>query len=224
MPHKKDDVPGRELSGGHRLDVQQVAGSKGRPHAETEDPKARRSEPAQQVAKQPGRGVRRGAAQEFLRTRLHCRMVGIDLAAGERGRLEDFLADEIRPHVRLAGALARRRPWDAGPSSGTRGSELMQSPPVSPSGSAATPAAARSFDFSQSADDGPRMLPSMYASPGHRVQLEANPHCEQVGRSLHPDRPAPRPAAASGARCRRTAGVRRLPIGSGNCTQGNTSP
>jgi hypothetical protein len=34
----------------------------------------------------------------------------------------------------------------------------------------------RAKDFSQSCDDGPRIFPSMNASPGHRVQL---PTCEQ---------------------------------------------
>ena len=39
------------------------------------------------------------------------------------------------------------------------------------------------FDFSQSADDGPRMLPSMYARPGQRVHVAMWPHDEQVCRS-----------------------------------------
>jgi hypothetical protein len=39
-------------------------------------------------------------------------------------------------------------------------------------------------DFSQSAVDGPRMLPSMYASPGQRVQVPTWLQVEQTGRSL----------------------------------------
>ncbi len=41
----------------------------------------------------------------------------------------------------------------------------------------------RAKDFSQSKEDGPRMLPSMNASPGQRVQLPRCAHVEQVGKS-----------------------------------------
>jgi hypothetical protein len=42
----------------------------------------------------------------------------------------------------------------------------------------------RANDFSQSCDDGPRILPSMKASPGHRVQLPAWEHELHVVRSF----------------------------------------
>jgi len=39
-------------------------------------------------------------------------------------------------------------------------------------------------DFSQSAVEGPRMLPSMYARPGQRLQLTMCGQVEQTGKSL----------------------------------------
>src|SRR5215469_8859846 len=81
----------------------------------------------------------------------------------------------------------------------------------------------RANDFSQSCDDGPRMLPSMNASPGQRVQLPTCEHEEQVVRSLS------RIERTSFIRseCRqisRNRCFRTFPVGSGNCTQGKTSP
>ena len=81
----------------------------------------------------------------------------------------------------------------------------------------------RANDFSQSWIDGPRMLPSMYARPGHRVQLDPCEHCEQPGRSRIV---IERTSFISGE-CRqisRNFCRRTLPLGSGNCTQGYTSP
>jgi hypothetical protein len=42
----------------------------------------------------------------------------------------------------------------------------------------------RAKDFSQSCDEGPRMFPSMKASPGQREQAETCVQWLQVGRSL----------------------------------------
>ena len=62
---------------------------------------------------------------------------------------------------------------------------------TSPLGATARPAniaalgtPVRTNDFSQSADEGPYMFPSMYASPGHRVQDPACPHPEHVVKSF----------------------------------------
>ena len=43
----------------------------------------------------------------------------------------------------------------------------------------------RANDFSQSCEEGPRMLPSKNASPGHRVQLPPCTHEEQVVKCLN---------------------------------------
>jgi|SRR5579864_8152255 len=77
----------------------------------------------------------------------------------------------------------------------------------------------RAKDFSQSCEEGPRMLPSTYASPGQRVQLPACVHWEQLGKSFNR---IERTSLSwsdwrqiSMKRCRLT-----LPLGSGNWTQG----
>src|SRR5437879_12607367 len=79
----------------------------------------------------------------------------------------------------------------------------------------------RAKDFSQSCDDGPRVLPSINASPGHRVQLPTSEHEVQVVSSV--------------SRLERTSLIRSahrqmsthrsfltLPVGSANCTHVNT--
>src|SRR5258708_12354449 len=77
----------------------------------------------------------------------------------------------------------------------------------------------RMKDFSQSAEDGPRMLPSMKASPGQRVQV---PRCEQ---ELQVERPLPRMERTS-LNCEEFFQMSekdccpRSPQGNGNCTQG----
>jgi len=76
----------------------------------------------------------------------------------------------------------------------------------------------RKKDFSQSADDGPRMLPSIKARPGQRVQVPRCAHEEQVGKSF------PRMERASRScdeflQMLRKASLRTLPQGNGNCTR-----
>src|SRR5256885_778370 len=80
----------------------------------------------------------------------------------------------------------------------------------------------RANDFSQSADDGPRILPSMYAKPGQRVHPPTCPQPEQVVRSFNR---IERTSFITGEsfQIARKRSFRRLPVGSGNCTQGNTS-
>jgi len=81
----------------------------------------------------------------------------------------------------------------------------------------------RAKDFSQSAEDGPRMSPSMYARPGHRVHEPECTQDEQMGRSR---KRIERTANKSGDLFQISAKLRCriLPVGSGNWTQGNTSP
>jgi len=78
-------------------------------------------------------------------------------------------------------------------------------------------------DFSQSCDDGPRIFPSMYASPGQRVQPDAWVHELQVGRSF---RRIER-TSFIWSECLQTSinrRVRTFPVGKGNWTHGKTSP
>ena len=78
-------------------------------------------------------------------------------------------------------------------------------------------------DFSQSEVEGPRMLPSMYANPGQRVQVPACEHDEHTVKSFTL---IERTSFICGERYQMSANFcrRKLPVGSGNCTQGNTSP
>ncbi len=80
----------------------------------------------------------------------------------------------------------------------------------------------RTKDFSQSAVEGPSMLPSMKASPGQRVQVLRCVHEEQVGKSRAW---MERTWFSSGEFRQMSINFcrRRLPLGSGNCTQGYTS-
>src|ERR1700690_857730 len=81
----------------------------------------------------------------------------------------------------------------------------------------------RANDRSQSCDDGPRMFPSMKARPGQREQLDTWLHDVQVLRSFTR---IERTSFIS-SECRQMSMKRRcltLPVGSGNWTQGKTSP
>src|SRR5712671_2694245 len=81
----------------------------------------------------------------------------------------------------------------------------------------------RANDRSQSEVDGPRMLPSMKARPGQREQFETWEQEVQVDRSF--TRIA-RTSFISSEFCQMSMKrrVRTFPVGSGNCTQGKTSP
>ena len=80
----------------------------------------------------------------------------------------------------------------------------------------------RTNDFSQSAVDGPRMLPSMNASPGQCVQVATCEHDEHVGKSRAV---MERTSFSWGEFFQMSMNFcrRKLPLGSGNCTQGYTS-
>src|SRR5579863_1509653 len=81
----------------------------------------------------------------------------------------------------------------------------------------------RANERSQSCDDGPRILPSIKARPGQREQLETCVHEVQVLRSFTR---IERTSFIS-SECRQMSmkrRVRTLPVGSGNWTQGKTSP
>src|SRR5271155_431371 len=77
----------------------------------------------------------------------------------------------------------------------------------------------RANDFSQSAVEGPRIFPSMNASPGQRVQVEPCAHCEQLERSRsrieRTSFNCSESRQMSMNRCCRT-----FPQDKGNCTQG----
>ncbi len=81
----------------------------------------------------------------------------------------------------------------------------------------------RARDFSQSCVEGPRILPSMYASPGQREQLLPCTQDEQPCSSAM----VIARTSCNWGECRQISRKRvflTLPLGSGNCTQGNTSP
>src|SRR6202041_1315081 len=77
----------------------------------------------------------------------------------------------------------------------------------------------RANDFSQSCIEGPRISPSINASPGHRVHPVICPQPEQVGKSrIRISRTSfifSECCQISKNRC-----VRTFPVGKGNCTQG----
>ena len=163
---EEHNVSDPDLLDGAMTDEDHVAWSDRGKHADPVDPHPRPTKPTQQVGDQ-GRGR---ILQEFFFTALHGPVVGLILP--QASAIVSNTCSRTKAGFSYANFSGGSFDVPPSVSSGSFGDVIQELPVPRPGWTPAAAAPVRKSDFSQSAEDGPRMFPSMYASPGHLVHVE----------------------------------------------------